>query len=200
MTDWAFELVSDYGIWIIAASAYLSCLAVPIPTALVMLAGGAFAASGDLVLWQALLAAWLAAVAGDSTGYHIGRWGGAPMLRWIAGRTGRQKLIARGEALVQARGGLGVFFSTWLLAPLGPWVNLIAGSMGLSRAQFLLWDIAGETIWVVGYVMLGYGFGSQIDQVAGLVSDWGGMLAALAVAAGFAVALITKLRHRTPTA
>lgn len=197
MTDWAFQLVSDYGVWIIAVSAYLSCLAVPIPTALVMLAGGAFAAAGDLVLWQALLAGWLAAVAGDTTGYHIGRWGGAPLLSWVARRTGRQKLIAKGEALVQSRGGVGVFFSTWLFAPLGPWVNLIAGSMGLSRSQFLIWDMAGETIWVFGYVMLGYGFGSQIDQVAELVSDWGGMLAALAVATGFAVALIAKLRHRS---
>lgn len=195
MTDAIFALVSDYGLWVVAASAYLSCLAVPIPTALVMLAAGAFAAAGDLVLWQVWLVAWLAALAGDNTGFQIGRLGGPPLVRWIADRTERQRLIARGEDLVRSRGGVGVFFSTWLVAPLGPWVNLIAGALGLPRWRFALWDTAGEGIWVTAYVFLGYAFGGQVDVVAGLVSDWSGMVAALAVAAGFALALAVRLRR-----
>ena len=204
MTDWAFEIVATYGIWVVAASAYVSCLAVPIPTALIMLAAGAFAAAGDLVLWQVLVAGWAAALAGDNTGYQIGRWGGPPLLRWVADHTGRQALIARGERLVQEKGGVGVFLSTWLIAPLGPWVNLIAGAMGLPRWRFAIWDTLGETIWVCGYVLLGYGFGSQIDSVAQIISDWGGLLASLTVATGFGVALLLKMmrkrRNQSPLA
>lgn len=62
MTETIYSLVTSYGIWVVAASAFLSCLLVPIPTALVMLAAGAFAAAGDLVLWQVWLAGWLAAL------------------------------------------------------------------------------------------------------------------------------------------
>ena len=196
MSDWAFGLVSAWGLWVVAGSAFVSCLAVPVPTSLVMLAAGAFAAAGDLVLWQVWLSGWLAALAGDNTGFQVGRWGGRPFLGWVASRTGRHRLIARGEAVVEARGGVGVFLSTWLLAPLGPWVNLVAGSLGLSRWRFALWDTAGETIWVTAYVGLGFAFGTQIDRVAEVVSDWGGLVSALAVAAAFALALGIKLRRR----
>ncbi|KHQ53270.1 DedA family protein [Mameliella alba] len=196
MSDWAFELVSAWGLWVVAGSAFVSCLAVPVPTSLVMLAAGAFAAAGDLVLWQVWLSGWLAALAGDNTGFQVGRWGGRPFLGWVARRTGRHRLIARGEAVIEARGGVGVFLSTWLLAPLGPWVNLVAGSLGLSRWRFALWDTAGETIWVTAYVGLGFAFGTQIDRVAEVVSDWGGLVSALAVAAAFALALGIKLRRR----
>ena len=40
MNDWAFELVSAWGLWVVAGSAFVSCLAVPVPTSLVMLAAG----------------------------------------------------------------------------------------------------------------------------------------------------------------
>ncbi len=200
MNDWVYSLVASYGVWVVAASAYLSCLAIPIPTAVIMLAAGAFAAAGDLVLGEVLLAGWLAAIAGDNTGFQIGRWGGGAFLTRVSERTGRHRLMARGKETVSRYGGVGVFFSTWLFAPLGPWVNLIAGAMGLNRWRFLLWDTAGETIWVFAYVLLGYGFGSQIDAVADLVGDWAAMLAALAVAVGFVVAIAVKLRKTRPRA
>ncbi|MBV7394839.1 DedA family protein [Mameliella sediminis] len=196
MSDAIFALVAGYGLWVVAGSAFLSCLLVPVPTALVMLAAGAFAAAGDLSLGQVFLAGWLAALAGDNAGYQLGRWGGRPLVRQIARRTGKRRLIARGRLAVHRYGALGVFFSTWLVAPLGPWVNLISGAMGLSRWRFAVWDTLGETIWVGAYVGLGYGFGTQIDAVSQVVSDWAGLLAALAVAAGFSVALAMKLRRK----
>ena len=58
MTETVFALVSSWGPWVIFASAFLSCLALPIPTSLMMLTGGAFAAAGDLALWQVVAAAF----------------------------------------------------------------------------------------------------------------------------------------------
>jgi membrane protein DedA with SNARE-associated domain len=196
VTETLFELVSTYGLLVVAASAYLSCLAIPIPTAVVMLAAGAFAAAGDLVFWQVLGTAWLAAVLGDQTGYHIGRWGGAPMIDALARRTHRQALIERARETVRTWGGLGVFFSTWLVAPLGPWVNLIAGAARLERWRFTLWDIAGETIWVSAYVTLGYAFGTRLHELTDLVADWSGLLASVAAAIALSVALLLRLNDR----
>ena len=194
MTETLFALVSSYGLIVVASSAFLSCLALPIPTAVVMLSAGAFAAAGDLVLWQVLATAWLAAVVGDQTGFHIGRWGGAPLVDTIARRTKRDRLVIRARATVQKWGGLGVFLSTWLVAPLGPWVNLIAGAAQLSRWRFTLWDMAGEAIWVSAYVSLGYGFGTRLDDLTGLVSDWSGLLASVAAAVGLGLALTLRLQ------
>ena len=73
MNETFFELVATYGVPIVGLSSFLSCLLIPIPTALVMLAGGAFAASGDLSLPAVLAAAYVGAVLGDQTGYRMGR-------------------------------------------------------------------------------------------------------------------------------
>lgn len=194
MTDTLYALVATYGLWIVGASAFLSCLAIPIPTAVVMLTAGAFAASGDLVLWQVLGVAWLAAVAGDQTGYHLGRWGGPPLIDRVAQRSGQPRLIARAQTTVQRHGGLGVFFSTWLFAPLGPWVNLIAGAARLDRWRFTVNDIAGETIWVGAYVTLGYAFGTRLDDLTTLVTDWVGFAIAAAAALAFLALAIVKMK------
>ena len=62
MTDWFLGLVPVYGLWLIALVTFASCLALPMPASVVMLAAGGFAASGDLVLWHVVAAAILGAV------------------------------------------------------------------------------------------------------------------------------------------
>ena len=152
-----------------------------------MLSGGAFVAAGDLTLWQVLAGAWSGAILGDQTGYLIGRHGGAPLVERIARTPARRAVLDRARKLVDRRGGLGVFFSTWLFAPLGPWVNFIAGTTGLNWLRFTIWDVLGETIWVTVYVGLGYGFASQVEAVSDILGSAVGLLAALAVAAAMLV-------------
>jgi membrane protein DedA with SNARE-associated domain len=187
MTDTIFALVTSWGALVIFASSFLSCLALPIPTSLMMLSGGAFVAAGDLALWQVIAGAWGGAVLGDQTGYLIGRHGGAPLVERIARTPARRAVLNRARGLVDKRGGLGVFLSTWLFAPLGPWVNFIAGTTGLGWLRFTLWDVLGETIWVTIDVGLGYGFASQIEAVSDILGNAVGLLAGLAVAAAMAI-------------
>jgi membrane protein DedA with SNARE-associated domain len=187
MSATVFALIADYGAYVIFASAFLSCLALPIPTSLMMLTGGAFIASEDLVLWQVVAAAFGGAVIGDQAGFLIGRYGGAPLVRRLARGPKRKAVLGRAQALVDKRGGTGVFLSTWLFAPLGPWVNFIAGATGLGWARFSVWDVAGETIWVAIYVGLGYAFASQVATVASVVGNVAGLLAAFAVAGAMVV-------------
>lgn len=183
MSETVFALVTDWGPWVIFASAFLSCLALPIPTSLMMLTGGAFASAGDLALWQVALAAWGGAVIGDQAGFFIGRTGGRPLVARLARAPARAAVLARAEALVDKRGGLGVFLSTWALAPLGPWVNFIAGATGLGWTRFAVADVAGEVIWIVLYIGLGYAFAANIAMIADVMGDVVGLVVALVVAA-----------------
>lgn len=195
MTDAFFGLVSSYGAAILFVSCYLSCLFIPIPSSLLMLAGGAFVASGDLVLWQVVTGAYLGAVLGDQTGFRLGRFGDDVLIRLTRGRPARERVLDRARKMVARRGGPGVFFSTWLVAPLGPWVKLIAGATGLGWVRFTLWDAAGEAIWVTVYVALGYAFAGQITFVGDVLSNAVASLAALIVAGGLAWTLRDALRH-----
>ena len=162
---------------------FLSCLAVPVPTSLMMLAGGAFAASGDLDLWAVALAAWAGAVLGDQAGYLIGRTGGTPLIERVGRSPQAAEPVARATTFLRRRGGGAVFLSRWLFSPLGPYVNFLGGAGGVRWSVFTLWSGAGEAVWVVVYVALGFAFASRIDAIASLSGNLVGLLAAGAVAA-----------------
>lgn len=194
MTETVFGLVTDYGAYVIFVSAFLSCLALPIPTSLMMLTGGAFVASGDLSVWTVGAAAYAGAVLGDQAGYFIGRYGGSPLVDRMARAPARAAVIKKATTLIEKRGGMGVFLSTWAVAPLGPWVNFIAGATNLSWQRFAIWDVLGETVWVTVYVGLGYVFMDQVATVAEIMGDVIGLLVAALVAIGAAFWLRAVIR------
>ncbi|MDE9448885.1 DedA family protein [Aliiroseovarius sp. Z3] len=195
-TETVFALLSAYGPIVVFASAFLSCLALPIPTSIMMLAGGAFAVTGDISLTNVVLAAFLGAVIGDQTGYAIGRFGGATVLDHLAQRPARQAVLSRARIFVDRWGSVGVFLSTWAVAPLGPWVNFVAGATGLGWLRFAIWDILGEMVWVTLYVGLGYNFAARIESLASLLGNAAGLLVALVVAVVMALWIRAVMRAK----
>jgi membrane protein DedA with SNARE-associated domain len=195
MTDTLLALVATWGLPLIAAATFLSCLAVPIPASLVMLAVGAFAASGDLPLWATVAAALAGAVAGDHAGFLAARRAAAPVARWMAQSPARHAALDRAQAFLARRGTLAVFLSRWLVSPLGPWVNAAAGLSAMPMSRFTPADIVGEAVWVALYVGAGHAAaGSLADAQAAI----GNALAAVA-AAGGAAALGAWLWHAART-
>ena len=79
MTETALALVADYGAIILFCVTFLSCLALPVPSSILMLASGSFAATGDLDIVHVAIAAFADAVLGDNTGYVIARLSGDRM-------------------------------------------------------------------------------------------------------------------------
>ncbi len=129
-------------------------------------------------------AAFVGAVLGDQAGYLIGRFGGAPLVERLARSPAAPAVLGRARALVDRRGGLGVFFSTWLVAPLGPWVNFIAGTTGLNWLRFTLWDVLGEAVWVTALCRARlWSLPARSRRWPGILGNAVGLLAALAVVA-----------------
>lgn len=197
MTDWLLGLVPQYGIYLLAISTFMSCLALPIPASLLMLAAGGFVAAGDLTLSITGLAALAGAVAGDQLGFFAGRWGGSGLVARIGDRAAP---VARATDLLARRGGIAVFFSRWLVSALGPYVNVIAGAAGLRWLHFTLWGIAGEAVWVAVYVGIGYSFTGNLTEASSMALNVLGMLAAGAVAIGLGYWLLHTLRADRQTA
>lgn len=195
LTDALLPLVPTYGAVFLFAITFLSCLALPVPSSLAMLAGGAFAAVGDLGLAQVTAAALAGAVLGDQAGYQVGRMGG-PLLDRLTARPRSRPMIARARAMLADRGWAAVFFTTWLFSPLGPWMNFAAGAARMRWARFSSASVLGESVWVVGYVGLGWSFASQIDRIAALVGNASGALAAGLAAVVVLRVLWWRARHR----
>ncbi|PQO24570.1 DedA family protein [Rhodobacteraceae bacterium WD3A24] len=199
MSDFLFGLVAQYGALVVLASTYLSCLALPVPSSFVMLAAGAFVGSGDLAAAEVLGAAALGAVAGDQTGFWAGRLAGRAIEARLARVRARAAALDRARAMMRRWGGVGVFFTTWAVSPLGPYVNLLAGGTAMRWLRFTLWDAAGETVWVTIYVGLGYGFGGQIATIADLVGNWVAFLSLLVVTLLLGALLLHRARRLPPT-
>jgi membrane protein DedA with SNARE-associated domain len=197
MTETLLALVPVWGVVLVLVSTYVSCLAIPVPTSVIMLGAGGFVASGDLSLAGVALGALGGAVAGDQTGYRIGRALGSGFLDRMRGHRRTGKTVEGALAILDQRGGTGVFLSRWLFSPLGPYVNFAAGAAEFPWKRFTLAGIAGEAVWVTIYVGLGYGFAGDIVELAGLLGNVSGFLAGLALLGGIGWWLARALRQRT---
>jgi membrane protein DedA with SNARE-associated domain len=178
MTDLVLTLVTDCGVAIVFCVTFLSCLAVPVPSSLLMITSGGFAARGDLVLASVLAAAFFGAILGDNTGYWIARVLGAGLDTWLNAHPKRATRKAKGMAFMEKRCGSSVFFSCWLVAPLGPYINYISGITKFTWIRFALWGILGEIVSVGLYVGLGYSFDDNITAIASLMGNANGFITA----------------------
>jgi membrane-associated protein len=182
MTDWLLALVPQYGLWLLAATTFLSCLALPFPASVLMLTAGGFVAAGDLAMVPTFAAAAGGGIAGDQLGYWAGKGLGARLVNRLRKDPARDKALGRAVAIIERRGVIAVFLTRWLFSPLGPWVNLMAGSTGYGWARFTLAGIAGEAVWAGLYVGMGYTFGGNIEAATELLGSALGALAAAATA------------------
>jgi membrane-associated protein len=190
VTDDLLALVPLYGAAFLFLSTFFACLAAPFPASLAMLAGGAFASVGDLELLPIVSAAWAGAVFGDQAGFFIGRIGG-PIFARLGDRPKTGKLLTQASGKLQENGWLAVFFTRCLFSPLGPWVNFAAGATGIRWSLFSSASLAGESVWVLTYVGLGWGFAAQIDSLG---ETMGSALGALT--AGIVAVLLGRMLWR----
>lgn len=195
MSDTLYALLPVYGPPLLGLVTFLSCLALPVPSSLMMLAAGGFVVSGDMTAISVLAYALGGAILGDQTGYFIGRLG---RRLFPPARHGskRARLMADARRKLRQRGLATVFLSRWLFSPLGPYVNFASGGAALRHGTFTLAGVAGEVVWVGVYIGLGAAFAGNITYVAEMTSDALGLVAALGAAIGFGVWLRAAARRR----
>lgn len=195
MTETLFALVPYYGPYLILACVFLSCLAVPLPSSLLVLASGGFAASGDLEVWAVGLAAFSGFIAGDQMAYQLGRKGGDAVKSRLAGKPKAAALMARAEGFVDKRGAWAVFLSRTVVSPLAAYVSYVGAAGGLGWARFTLPAVLGAAVWCSVYVGLGYSFTDQMSEIADVLSNLAGVIIALAVMVGAGIWLRKVLRE-----
>lgn len=197
MNDWLLLQLASYGVPLLFFTTYFSCLALPVPASLMMLAAGAFVATGDLTFFTTTGAALIGAILGDQTGYHIGQTGSEKFNRFIAPSPKRTALFNHAHAFIGKWDNLGIFLSRWLISPLGPYVNFASGLTDQNWPRFTLWSILGEIVWVGLYIGLGFGFANNIAIVAEIAGDISGIIAGAAVAIALGLWLRRILRDQS---
>lgn len=194
ITDFLVAYLPQWGPFLVGICTFLSCLLLPVPSSILLIAAGAFVAADDLTLWSVVAGALIGYVAGDQSAFSLGRVAGAHILR----RPGRGAMAAaRARALLDRHGGWAVFLSRWLFSPLAPWMTLSAGAAGFPRLRFTMASLPGATIWVALYLGLGMIFGTNLQAASELASSALGLIAALTVAAGLIWWMIHNARKHS---
>ena len=182
ITDQVLAALLLYGLPVLFGVILVCSAGVPFPVNLVLVAAGSFARQGDLKLWQVITVSIVAAVLGDHIGYGLSRWRGRRFIIRISRRIGGEERIKQAEALTKRWSGAGIFLSRWLVTPLGPWVNVTSGIAAYPWRRFLVWDVLGEVLWVVLYVILGYIFSDRVQAIAEILGNLAWVVVGLIVA------------------
>jgi membrane protein DedA with SNARE-associated domain len=193
MSHWLVAAFTSYGLAVIVAGIYLEGCGVPMPGETVLLAGGFFARQGSLSLGWVLVSAFLAAVAGDNTGYWIGRRGGRGWVerrgRWVGLTAGRLAAIDG----FFARHGTKTILIARFLSGLRAFAPLFAGISRIPWRRFAAVDAAACLLWATAVGLVGYAFGESWDRVEHWIGRAG--LSVLVLVAGLLL-LRAAERHR----
>jgi membrane-associated protein len=196
MGDQVLAALSQYGSPVLFAAVMVAAIGVPLPVTLMLVVTGSLVSQGVMNFWWAIGVASAGSVAGDQIGYAIGRWGGTKLVSRCIGWLGGRERLAQAEAKARRWGGWGVFFSRWLVSPLGPWINFASGIAEYSWFRFAVWDVLGEVLGVVIFIMLGRIFSDRILALDAVLGDFAWALVALVAAVALGWKIWTATRDR----
>ena len=161
------ELLRDYGFWVYfilfaIVFAETGFVITPfLPGDSLLFAAGALAAvdsSGTLSAPLVSLTLIIAAVAGNTTNYHIGKWIGPPAftgkIRFL-----KVEYLKRTEAFFVKHGSMTIVLSRFvpIIRTCAPFV---AGVARMPYARFQAYNVFGGLSWVMLLVWAGYFFGN----------------------------------------
>ncbi len=171
MNEQLLAAVSRYGFPALFAVVAIAAVGVPLPITLLLIVTGSLAAQGALDVWVAIAVATAGSIAGDQIGYMVGRWGSRTLTHRFHRLLGGPERIMELDAKARAWGGAGVFFSRWLVAPLGPWINLASGATGYSWLRFTIWDLLGEAFGAALFIFVGLFFSDRVQETGAALGD-----------------------------
>ena len=120
---------------------------------------GVVVGAGKLNLWAVNLSLIAAVLAGDTTGYFIGRHTGDIIFKRPDTRFFKKKYVLRTQAFYSKYGG-----KTMIYAKFVPIVRTFAPFMAgvgkMNYLRFISYDVCGGVIWVVSMTTIGYYLGS----------------------------------------
>ena len=195
MADYLLTQIINYGAPLFGLILFLGALGIPIPASILLIAAGAFSQQGFLDWFSIALLGLLGAIAGDAISFGMGLYA----KKWLSKRMEGSSAWARAQKSFDARAGLAIYLTRFLVTALAVPTNLIAGGSGIKFRRFMFYDSLGELTWIVLYGGLGYIFGSQWELVSDFISNFGGLILGLVIL-GVGVWLWTKRLRRIENA
>jgi len=132
-----------------------------IPGSSIILFMGALAAKGYFDLGDLIWFAAIGAIIGDNINYFIGKKYGSKIFKhgvWFI----KPAHFKKGEAFFEKHGSNSVFIGRFIPS-IKEIIPLIAGTFGMKRLPFILWNILGAIGWALVWILPGYFFAQSLD-------------------------------------
>jgi membrane protein DedA with SNARE-associated domain len=192
MSDFLLTQMINYGAPVFGALLFLGALGVPIGASVFVIAAGAFSQQG-IFNWPLMaILGLIGAIVGDAISFGIGFYA----RDWVEDRLGGLAAWRNAKESFEARAGLAIYLTRFLITALAVPTNLIAGGSGIQFRRFMIYDSLGELTWILLYGGLGYWFGSQWELVSDFISNFGGLIFGLIVLIAGIVLGRRRLRAR----
>ena len=168
----------------------------PAPAAVALVGGGAAASAHALSIPLAFMVAMIALLLGDVLLFFVGRYTGWGLLSFLCSLSmNPETCILRSAESFYKRGRVTLIFAKFI-----PGVNTmappLAGSMKMKFQQFLLLDLLGGAIYIVGYGALGFLFRDFVERISRGLQSAGHIMAEVIISALAAYALYRILQYR----
>jgi membrane protein DedA with SNARE-associated domain/rhodanese-related sulfurtransferase len=152
------SLLAHHGDLLLFLVVLAEAIGLPVPAAVALVAGGAAAAAGTVSVFKFLALAFTAMLIGDSLLFILGRYMGWALLGLLCRLSvNPEACVLRSAESFYKRGK-----TTLLIAKFIPGVNTmappLAGSMKMRPLQFLRFDMAGASLYILAYGGLGFVF------------------------------------------
>jgi membrane protein DedA with SNARE-associated domain len=190
--NWTYPLVGVLAY--LEAAAFVGLL---VPGELTVVLGGAIARSGEVSIERLFFVVWLAAAAGDTTGYLLGRWLGRGFLMRHGPRFRiTPNIVARVEAIFNAHGGKAIILGRFVGVARAV-TPFLAGTSHIPLRRFWAFDIPGAGAWAACFLAVGYLVAESAERAASL-SHAIGLGIGTAAVLGAVVVGIVQLRRTAP--
>ena len=159
------EMVREYGVWIYAILFAIifsetGFVVTPfLPGDSLLFVAGAVAASGAMDVNLLVVLLILAAVAGNTVNYAVGRWLGKRFFTDQGSRWLNPRHLEKAHAFYEEHGGKAVIISRFLPI-VRTYIPFVAGLGAMEPGRYTAFNVAGGVLWVASLCYAGFFFGN----------------------------------------
>ncbi len=182
------EFLVRHGAIVLFAVVFVEQGGLPLPAAPWLLAAGALVGSNRMNYATALGAAAAGSMVADLIWFYLGRHGGNRVLNLLCRISLEPDSCVRRTQNIFTRFGMRGIVVAKFIPGLSTLAPPLAGSSGVSLPRFLFFDALASLLYGGSFILLGYFFSRQLDQVLSALASLGG--SALAVVGGLIAAYL----------
>lgn len=158
------DFLTQHGALVLAAVVFAEQIGLPLPALPFLIAAGALVGTGQMGLGMAVISALFAAMAGDQVWFELGRRRGRLVLNWLCRISLEPKSCVQRTEDFFARHGIRSLIVAKFLPGFSTIAPPLAGIVGLTMPQYLLFNGLGTLLWVGIGIGLGMAFSDQLEE------------------------------------